>query len=251
MKVIDLNSDLGERPEALLDGTEEMLVKMITSANIACGGHAGDAKTMEGVLRLCLKYGVGIGAHPGYPDRENFGRREMQLPLGEVENIVFDQVRTLLESAWKLGTALRHVKPHGALYNSAAKNRALAEAIGRGVRRLDKSLILVGLAGAPMLTVWKNLGMETAGEVFADRRYEPDGRLRHRSHTDALITDPADAVTQVMTFARQGYVVAIDGSQLPMEAQTICVHSDTPNAVAIATAITRQLSENDIDVWPL
>src|SRR3990172_9018351 len=143
MKVIDINSDLGERPEALLDGTEEVLVKMITSANIACGGHAGDVETMESVLRLCLKYGVGIGAHPGYPDRENFGRREMQLPLGEVENIVFDQVRTLFESAWKLGASVRHVKPHGALYNSAVKNRALAEAIGRGVRRVDKSLILI------------------------------------------------------------------------------------------------------------
>lgn len=241
MKVIDINSDLGERPEALLDGTEEVLVKMITSANIACGGHAGDAETMEGVLRLCLKYGVGIGAHPGYPDRENFGRRGMELPLGEVENIVFGQVKTLFESAWRLGAFVRHVKPHGALYNSAVKNKALAEAIGRGVRRIDKSLILIGLAGSSMLDAWKDLGMRVVGEAFADRRYESDGQLRHRSQPDAVITDPADATAQVLLLLRHGVVVAIDGTRIPIEAQTICIHGDTLHAATITAAVRRGL----------
>lgn len=251
MPAIDINSDLGERPEALLDGSEEELIRNISSANIACGGHAGTHETMARVVRLCLKQGRSIGAHPGYLDRENFGRREMDLSADEVERVVFEQVRSLMDIAEKFGASIRHVKPHGALYNSAVKNRGLAEAIGLGVQKADKSLILMGLAGAPMLDVWRNLGMAVAGEVFADRRYEPDGRLRHRSHPDALITDPAAAVAQVMAFVRHGFIVAINGTRLPVEAQTICVHSDTPNAVAIAAAIGRQLSENNIDVRPL
>lgn len=251
MHAIDINSDLGERAEALLDGSEEELIRNISSANIACGGHAGTHETMARVVRLCLKQGRNIGAHPGYLDRENFGRRKMDLPADEVERVVFGQVRSLMDVAEKLGASVRHVKPHGALYNSAVKDRGLAEAIGLGVQRADKSLILMGLAGAPMLDVWRDLGIAVAGEVFADRRYEPDGRLRHRSHPDALITDPTAAVAQVMAFVRHGFIVAINGTRLPVEAQTICVHSDTPNAVAIAAAIARQLSENNIDVQPL
>lgn len=241
MNVIDINSDLGERPQALLDGSEEMLLAKISSANIACGGHAGTRETMEHVVRLCLKHGVGVGAHPGYPDKENFGRREMDLPLENIENIVFEQVKNLMDVAKKIGASVRHVKPHGALYNSAVKNRALAMAIGRGVLRANKFLILMGFAGAPMLDAWKDLGLGVVGEVFADRRYEPDGRLRHRSHPDALLTDPVDAVGQVMSFVRHGFIVAVDGTRLPLEAHTICVHSDTPNAVAIAAAVRRSL----------
>jgi UPF0271 protein len=241
MNVIDINSDLGERPQALLDGSEEMLLAKISSANIACGGHAGTRKTMEHVVRLCLKHGVGVGAHPGYPDKENFGRREMDLSLDDIESTVFEQVKRLMDAAKELGASVRHVKPHGALYNSAVENQALAIAIGRGVLRVDKSLILIGLAGSPMLGVWTNLGMRTVGEVFADRRYEPDGRLRHRSHSDALITDPADAAAQVMSFVRHGFIVAADGTRLPLNAHTICVHSDTPNAVAIVAAVRQSL----------
>lgn len=248
MNVIDINSDVGERPQALLDGSEEMLLAKISSANIACGGHAGTRETMEHVVRLCLKHGVGIGAHPGYPDRENFGRRELDLPLDDIENAVFEQVKSLMDAAKELGASVRHVKPHGALYNSAVNNQALAIAIGRGVLKADKSLILMGLAGAPMLGVWKNLGMRVVGEVFADRLYEPDGRLRHRSHPDALITDPADAAAQVLSFVRDGFIVAVDGTQMPLEAQTICVHSDTPNAVAIAAAVRRSLEGEAFEI---
>lgn len=241
MHTIDINSDLGERPEALVDGSEEALIGNISSANIACGGHAGNDETMAQVVRLCLKHGTSIGAHPGYPDRKNFGRMEMNLPAEETERLMFEQVRSLMDLAEDLGASVRHVKPHGALYNGAVKNKALAESIGMGVRRANKSLILVGLAGAQMLEVWRDLGMKVAGEIFADRRYEPDGRLRHRSQPDALITDPAVAVTQVMTFVRQGFVVAVDGTRVPLEAQTICVHGDTPNAAVIAAAIRRSL----------
>ncbi|MBM4159676.1 MAG: LamB/YcsF family protein [Ignavibacteria bacterium] len=249
-KIIDINSDLGERPEALANGSEEELIWHISSANIACGGHAGDAQTMMKAIELCAKYGVAIGAHPGYPDRENFGRVEMNLSAQEIELSVLAQVRTLVDLAQSVSCTVRHVKPHGALYNSAASNPATARAIARAVCGVDKSLILIGLAGSRMLEVWKNQGCHAAAEAFADRRYEPDGSLRSRAFADALITDPADAALQAVQIARDGYAVAADGARVPIDARTLSIHSDTPNAIAIAGAVRDRLLREGVKIAP-
>lgn len=248
---IDLNADIGERPEALADGSEEEVIRLISSGNIACGGHAGDALMMEAVARLCLKHGVAIGAHPGYPDPLRFGRERLSLPLEAVEAAVFNQVAALGEITKALGAAIAHVKPHGALYNEAAKDRSLAEAIARGVARWNRGVTLVGLAGSSMLAVWEEIGFRTAGEAFADRRYEPNGTLRARTKEDALITDPARAAEQAVRIAKEGRVISADGTAVSAEAKTICVHSDTPNAPEILSAIRRRLQAEGFIVKPL
>lgn len=244
MKAIDLNSDVGERPEALRDDSEEALMRLITSANIACGVHAGDESTISAVISLAKKYNVSIGAHPGFPDRENFGRTEMNLTFDEIRKCVFDQVRTLAAVAQQLGAQLSHVKPHGALYNMAVKDARIAHAIAAGVEQVDNSLILMGLAGSGMLGVWRELGFRVAAEAFADRAYEPDGSLRSRKFQDALITDPDRAAQQALNIARDGFVITSDGSRLQLQAQTVCIHSDTPNAVSVATAVRQTLEDN-------
>lgn len=179
-RTIDLNADVGEQPEALADGSEEAILRLVSSANIACGGHAGDAETMAQVIRLCMKYGVAVGAHPGYPDRARFGREPLSSSPEAIQAFVFEQVKTLGEKAASLGTGVRYVKPHGALYNTAAHDRATAEAIAKGAARWRDGLTLVGLAGSLMLTVWTEMGFRTAGEAFADRAYESDGTLCSR-----------------------------------------------------------------------
>ncbi|MEK6755358.1 MAG: 5-oxoprolinase subunit PxpA [Bacteroidota bacterium] len=248
---IDLNSDVGERPEALVDGREEELIRNITSANIACGGHAGDTVTISKVIELCKNYGVGIGAHPSYPDRTNFGRIEMNLSPEEIVRCVSEQVGVLVRLVSKAGCRARHVKPHGALYNAAAKNPAIAAAIARGVRNVDNALILLGLAGSTMLDVWRAEGFTVVGEAFADRRYEPDGTLRSRRFPDALITDPEEAAQQALRMVRDGTVTAVDGTRLSLNAQTLCIHSDTHNAVAIARAVRARLLKRGFLIKPL
>ncbi|MFN7994512.1 MAG: 5-oxoprolinase subunit PxpA [Bryobacteraceae bacterium] len=219
---IDLNCDMGELPDAAL---EEALMAYITSANVACGGHAGDPATMRRTVDLARKHGVAVGAHPGYPDRANFGRLELRLSEAEIAQTVADQIRALTEIAGDLA----HVKPHGALYNVAAKNEAVARAIGEGAASVNRDLVLVGLAGSAMLDVWRGMGFRTAAEAFADRRYEPDGTLRPRKFADALITDPQSAAAQAVRFAKEG------------RAQTICIHSDTPGSVTILAAVAEAL----------
>ena len=231
-----LNSDVGERPEALLDGSEEELIRLLDWANIACGGHAGDDASMAQVVRLCRKHGVQIGAHPSYPDRERFGRAVVDLPGQAISQFVFEQVKSLDTVARAQGEEVRHIKPHGALYNRAARDRAVALAIGEGVGRWNRKAVLVGLAGSGMLDVWREQGFAIAAEAFADRRYEPDGSLRARSFPNALITDPAEAVAQVLLVSG-GRVRAWDGSEVAVSAGTICIHSDTPEALAIARAV--------------
>ncbi len=172
MKRIDLNCDMGELPEAIADGTQEALLRSITSANVACGGHAGDEHTMKTTIEQALRWKLAIGAHPGYPDRANFGRLELKLPAEMIAESVFEQVRALAEIAAACGARLAHVKPHGALYNQAVRNRELAEAIAEGVARWRKDVVLVGLAGSPMLGVFREAGFAVAAEAFADRRYE-------------------------------------------------------------------------------
>jgi UPF0271 protein len=219
---IDLNCDMGELPDAAV---EEALMPHITSANVACGGHAGDQGTMRRTVDLARRHGVAVGAHPGYPDRANFGRLELALSAEEIAQTVCDQIMALATVAGDLA----HVKPHGALYNVAAKNPDVARAIGEGVARSGKQVVLVGLAGSPMLDVWRGMGFRTAAEGFADRRYEPDGSLRSRKFADALITDPAAAAAQALRLAAEGRV------------RTICVHSDTMGSAQIMAAVREAL----------
>jgi len=215
---IDLNCDMGELEDAAL---EARLLEQVTSANIACGGHAGDEGTMDRTVRLALQRGVRIGAHPGYPDRANFGRLEMVLSAEEIENTVLRQIGRLEAVTDRLGAVITHVKPHGALYNVAVRNDTVAHAIGAAVQRWRPGMLLFGLAGSPMLQVWRDMGLRVAGEGFADRRYENDGTLRSRKFPDALILDPAEAAAQAVRLARTGVV------------ETLCVHGDTPGAVEI------------------
>ena len=224
---IDFNCDMGELDDA---AHEAALMAYITSANIACGGHAGDARTMERTARLALGRGVRIGAHPGYPDRENFGRLEIAMTPEAIADTVYAQIARLDDVVQRLGGAIVHVKPHGALYNVAVRHADVARAIAQGAARWNPQTTLFGLAGSPMLDVWRGMGMTVAGEAFADRRYEPDGTLRSRQFPDALITDPREAAAQALRFARQGL------------AETICVHGDTPGSVAILKACRNALT---------
>ena len=251
MKRIDLNCDMGELPEAIADGTQEALLRSITSANVACGGHAGDERTMRTTIEQALRTGVAVGAHPGYPDRENFGRLELKMSAEAVANSIYEQVRALAEVAAKCGAKLVHVKPHGALYNQAVKNRELAEAIAQGVAKFSKDLVLMGLAESPMLAVFREAGFAVAAEAFADRRYEPDGTLRSRKFENALISDPAEAATQALRIAQRGIVTAHDGTEVKLAAQTICIHGDTPGSVQIAAAVARTLRDAGVSLTGL
>lgn len=223
---IDLNCDMGELEDT---GHEADLMQHITSANIACGGHAGDEATMERTARLAMERNVHIGAHPGYPDPANFGRVEMALTMEQIESTVAEQIARLDAVVRRLGGVIVHVKPHGALYNVAVRNTEVALAIGRGVARWNRGVTLFGLAGSPMLDAWRGMGLMVAGEGFADRRYEADGSLRARKFADALIVDPAAAAAQAVRLAQ---IPGVD---------TICAHGDTPGAVAILKACREAL----------
>jgi UPF0271 protein len=238
---MDLNCDMGELPEAIADGTQESLMSSLTSVNVACGGHAGDAQMMKTTIDQALRWKLAIGAHPGYADRANFGRLELKVPAKEIAASIFEQVRALAEVAAGSGTRLVHVKPHGALYNEAVRDRELAEAIAEGVARWSREVVLVGLAGSTMLDVFRKAGFAIAAEAFADRRYEPDGTLRSRKYEDALILDPVEAGRQALGIAERGVVIAHDGTEVSVNAQTLCIHGDTPGAPTIAAAVARTL----------
>ena len=227
--MIDLNCDMGEMEDA---GLEEALMEFVTSASIACGGHAGDDATMQRTAMLAVRRGVRIGAHPSYPDRENFGRVEMAIDARELEQSVVDQIRRLEGIAWRvMGGRVEYVKPHGALYNLAAHNVGTAGPVGRAAARWRRGAVIFGLAGSPALDWWRAIGLRPIAEGFADRRYETDGSLRSRKLPGALILDPAEAAAQAVRLAREGKV------------ETICVHGDTPGAVEIARACRRALQE--------
>jgi 5-oxoprolinase (ATP-hydrolysing) subunit A len=251
MKSIDLNCDMGELPEAIADGTQEALMRSITSINVACGGHAGDEQTMKTTVEQALRWKVAIGAHPGYPDRANFGRLELNLPPNEIVTFVFEQIWALAEIAARCGARLAHVKPHGALYNQAVRNRELAAAIAKGVARLSRDVVLVGLAGSPMLDVFRRAGFTVAAEAFADRRYEADGTLRSRKFEDALVRDPEEAGRQALSIVERGVVIACDGSEVAVDVQTICIHGDTPGAAKIAATVARTLREAGVTLCAL
>jgi UPF0271 protein len=243
---IDLNCDMGEIPDAIADGTQEALMRSVTSVNVACGGHAGDEEMMRTTIQQAMRHGVSIGAHPGYADRENFGRLELKMSASEVANSVYEQVRVLAQVAKSCGTRIVHVKPHGALYNQAVRNSELAGAIADGVARWNRDVVLVGLAGSPMLDVFRNAGFTVAAEAFADRLYEPDGTLRSRKSEDALIRDPEKAARQALGMVERGVVKASDGREVAVAAQTICIHGDTPGAAVIAAEVARVLRESGV-----
>jgi len=251
VKSIDLNCDMGEMPEAIADGTQEALMGFLTSVNIACGAHAGDESTMRTTVEQAMRRKLAIGAHPGYADRANFGRLELDLSADEIAESVFEQISKLGDIAAKCGARLSHVKAHGALYNQAARDEAVAEAIADGVARWRHDVILVGLAGSVMLEAFHRAGFSVAAEAFADRKYEPNGSLRSRKFADALILNPADAAAQALHIAQAGRVAASDGREIRVEAQTICIHGDTPGAVKIAAAVGERLKNAGIELCPL
>ena len=239
--MMDINSDMGEINRLLDDGTYEKLMNYVTSINVACGGHAGDETMMAAMVELAEDKGVNVGAHPSYPDKENFGRIDMDMDQNELLDSVRDQIQLLVDIGAENGVELTHVKPHGALYNRAVNDEGVAQTIGKAIMQVDPSLKVMGLAGSKMLTVFKTLGLEPVGEAFADRSYESDGTLRNRKYDDALITDPDKAAFQAKNMV-EGTVISFEGKAIEMNAQTICIHSDTPNAVAIAEAVREEIN---------
>ncbi len=236
---MDINCDMGEGI-----GNEELLMPYIDSANIACGYHAGDEETMQEVIMLCLKYNVQIGAHPSFFDRKNFGRTEMQLPAAEVYELVTSQLLLMKKMALPCGGKLHHVKPHGALYNMAAKDAVLASAITRAVKDFDDNLIFYGLSGSVMIAEAAKSGLQTANEVFADRTYQPDGSLTSRSLTNALIQDKDLMLVQVLKFVNENKVRTITGQEIGLLADTICIHGDGEHALEFARSIFKKLHES-------
>lgn len=246
---MDLNCDVGERAD-LASSVQESLMESITSANVACGAHAGDETLMRLTVRQARTHGAAVGAHPGYPDPDNFGRLDLEMPVAELEASVESQIRALKRIAGEERVAVRYVKLHGALYNRVARDLALARTVGRAVARAGVDLAIVGLAGSPSLALWKDAGIRTVAEAFADRRYEADGSLRARRHADALLEDPEDAARQALRIATWGEVVAWDGSVVQINAETLCIHGDTPGAVEIARCVRKRLEEAGVQVRP-
>jgi UPF0271 protein len=234
---IDLNSDVGESFGAWAMGDDEGVMRSISSANVACGYHAGDPGVMRHTVRLARDAGVGVGAHPGFPDLLGFGRREMRASPQDVEDMVLYQIGALAAIAAAEGVPLTHVKAHGALYNMAARDRALAEAIARAVRAIDRTLVLFGLPGSDLLQAGKDHGLRVAAEGFADRAYEPDGSLTPRSHAGSVIHDAGTVVARAVRIVMDGRVTASDGNDLAMRVDTLCVHGDTPGAAELTRAL--------------
>jgi UPF0271 protein len=243
---VDLNADLGEGASA-----DDALLGIITSANVACGGHAGDEATMRRTVRLAKARGVGVGAHPSYPDREGFGRRVVPMSSGELTEVLAEQIRVLRDIAGSEGVSLQHVKAHGALYNLAVRDESVAEAIGRAMLAIDPALIAVALAGAPMADVLARLGLRVVREAFVDRGYMADGTLVPRRRPGALLTDPAQAGERAVRMVRTGRVVSVDGGDARVDAQTLCLHADTPGSAAVAAETRRALEAAGMRVVPM
>ncbi|NMW29102.1 5-oxoprolinase subunit PxpA [Escherichia fergusonii] len=240
---IDLNADLGEGC-----ASDAELLTLVSSANIACGFHAGDAQTMQASVREAVKNGVAIGAHPGFPDRENFGRTAMQLPPETVYAQTLYQIGALAAITHAEGGVMRHVKPHGMLYNQAAKDPQLADAIAKAVHACDPALILVGLAGSELIRAGKHYGLTTRQEVFADRGYQADGSLVPRSQPGALIEDEEQSLAQTLEMVQNRRVKSITGEWTPVEAQTVCLHGDGEHALAFARRLRAAFLERGIAV---
>lgn len=228
-----------------------VLLPYLTSVNIACGGHAGDEETMARTVEVAKRLHLAIGAHPGYPDRSSFGRRELELPEAQIEEAVISQVRALERIAAAQGSPLSHVKPHGALYNQAARDERIARAVARALRSLNPELRLIGLAGSILLEAGRRGGLRTAAEAFADRRYRKDGSLAPRSLPGSLIEDAEEAGLQALRIATGQPIATIDHEAILIHAETLCLHSDTRGAAAIAKAVRRALEQAGVMVAPL
>jgi UPF0271 protein len=251
MGTMDLNADLGESYGRWELGDDPALVRHLTSANVACGFHAGEFVVMERTVALCAGAGVAVGAQPGYPDLLGFGRRELPMAPSEVESAVRYQIGALEAFCRAHSVEMQHVKPHGALYNTAARDTALAAAIARAVASFSHDLALVGLAGSePMAAAAADAGLRFVPEAFADRAYAPDGSLVPRSVPGALITDPARAAAQAVAIAVDGSVRSAEGTAVTVRAESICCHGDTPGAVEIAAAVRRALESAGVAVAP-
>jgi UPF0271 protein len=244
VRQIDLNADVGEGDAE----TDQALLPLMSSANVACGLHAGDTHTMRATIALAQRYGVAVGAHPGYDDREGFGRRPMQLAAADIKDLLVHQLGALDAIARSEGAIVRHVKPHGALYNQAEADDVLAAAIIAAVRGFDPNLRLVGRAGSAMARAAAAVGHAFTPEAFADRRYRTDGSLLPRSEAGAVLTDPEEVARQVRSLVTHGEVVASDGSHVLMAFETLCLHGDTPGSVVLATRIRRELSALGVSV---
>jgi len=248
---IDLNSDLGESFGRYRIGMDEEVMKHITSANVACGWHAGDPIVMRKTVKLAKKYGVRVGAHPGYPDLMGFGRRYMALNKEEARNYVLYQIGALHAFAKAEGLKLQHVKPHGALYNAMVKDETLARGIIEGIADFDKKLIFVGLSLSPPLEIAEEMGLKVAHEVFADRAYAPDGSLVPRSMEGSVIHNKDIIAERVISMVKDGGVKAINGEWIELKVDTICVHGDNPQAVEIAAHIRKVLKDEGVEIVPL
>ena len=248
---VDLNADIGESFGIYETGSDELLLRTITSGSIACGFHAGDPSIMRRTVRMAAKAGVSIGAHPSFPDLAGFGRREMSIDAREIADLVLYQIGALSAIAKAEGTTIRHVKPHGALYNMSVRRVDIAEAIARATASVDADLVLVGLPGSELLSAGSRLGLRVAAEAFADRSYEGDGSLTPRHLADAVLSEPGRAAERAVRMVRDGHVVARDGSTFPVKADTICVHGDTPGAPALAAAVRSALERAGITVTAL
>ena len=248
---IDLNADLAESAERLRDGSDAELMRYISSANVACGAHAGDAAVMEETLELAKRLNVAVGAHPGYPDRENFGRIALDISPADLTASVHAQLTELFAIARRLAIPVVHVKPHGALYHQCSADPETARAVCRAVLAIDSHLIMVGQAGSASLDIYRDMGLATAAEAFADRAYEDDGSLRNRKLAGSLLEDPSAAATQAQSIAVRHLVRTTSGRELPLHAATLCMHSDTPGSASIARAVRERLIAAGFDIRPI
>lgn len=245
---VDLNADLGESFGVYALGQDDALLPLVSSANIACGFHAGDPSVMARTVRLAAEHGVGIGAHVGLPDLTGFGRREMALSAQEVYDLAAYQIGALAAFARREEQPLQHVKPHGALYHMAERDAEISQAIAQAVCDFDAGMVLMGQAGGRLIQAGRNAGLRVAGEIFADRAYQPDGTLTPRGKPGALLHDPAEAAPLMARAVREGILTAVDGSEFSVQADTICLHGDSPNAVAFARALREMLTVQDIEI---
>jgi len=248
MQVIDLNCDMGEAFGNYPMPNDDILMDYISSANIACGFHAGDPEVMQHTVKMAIKKGVAIGAHPGLPDLQGFGRREMKISANEAYQMTLYQIGALYGFVKAAGGKLHHVKAHGALYNMAAKDAALAKAIVEAIHDFDSTLILYALAGSEMVEVAKKTGLVTASEIFADRTYQDDGSLTPRTQRNALITDEQQSIAQVLMMVKQQQVVSVNKKNIPLKAETLCLHGDGLHAVEFAKMIRLKLQSEGITI---
>ena len=248
MLSIDLNCDMGESFGAWTLGNDAALMDYVSSVNIACGFHAGDASTIRKTVETALEKGVAVGAHPSFPDLQGFGRREMKMSAAEVFDIVLYQIAAVKGICEALGGKLHHVKPHGALYNQSAKDANLAEAIAEAVKKIDENLILYGLSGSFLISEAEKINLRTASEVFADRTYQTDGSLTPRDKPNALISDAKQAVSQVLQMISEQTVTAVSGGKISLRAETVCIHGDGEQALEFAETINKQLKEKGVNI---